>query len=129
MKRDAANEVVAEYPNAVGWGKFPWSPSWGEINYHAFDLPTVEFHNEMFGYIQERNNISKIAAVDTHFVTSGLAQTKTWIEVRNGAARPAVLVTLPVYVRHSIHHPENQLNTKFTDTELKDSIEMMLPLA
>jgi predicted ATP-dependent endonuclease of OLD family len=31
------------------WGLFPWSPSWGEINYHAYNLPMLEFHNELYG--------------------------------------------------------------------------------
>jgi predicted ATP-dependent endonuclease of OLD family len=33
---------------------FDWSPSWGEINYYSFDLPTIEFHNELYGYLQEK---------------------------------------------------------------------------
>lgn len=26
---------------------FPWSPTWGEINYRAYNLTTVDFHNEL----------------------------------------------------------------------------------
>lgn len=26
------------------------SPSWGEINYFAFDIPSIEFHNELYGF-------------------------------------------------------------------------------
>ncbi len=129
LKRDAANKVALEYPNTAGWGKFPWSPSWGEINYHAFDLPTVEFHNELFGYIQERNLIPSIVGVDAHLAANGVAQTKNWIRLDHGVAQPAQPATLPYYVRNSIHHPENQYNVRYTDTELKDSIALMLPLA
>lgn len=128
LKRDNADEIVLEYPNAAGWGKFPWSPSWGEINYHAFDLATVEFHNEIYGHIQEENNVPSIAAMDNHFVASGLPQSKTWIREIGGVAQAPVAVTLPNYVRNSIHHPENLSNARFTDEELKDSIELMLPL-
>lgn len=31
-----------------------YSPSWGEINYFAFDVPSVEFHNELYGFLQAR---------------------------------------------------------------------------
>jgi predicted ATP-dependent endonuclease of OLD family len=27
------------------------SPTWGEINYFAYNLPTIEFHNELYGFI------------------------------------------------------------------------------
>lgn len=128
FKRNAANAITVEYPNATGWGKLPWSPSWGEINYHAFDLPTVELHNELYGHIQERNGIATIAAMDTHFISNGMPQSKTWIREIGGVAQPPIAVTIPNYVRNSIHHPENLSNARFTDNELKDSIELMLPL-
>jgi len=38
-----------------GWGIFGrFSPTWGEINWHAYDLPTVEFHNELYGFLQAK---------------------------------------------------------------------------
>ena len=30
------------------------SPTWGEINYYAFGVLSVEFHNELYGFIQAR---------------------------------------------------------------------------
>ena len=32
---------------------------------------------------------------------------------------------LTEYIRHQIHHPENRLNTHYTQAELKESIELM----
>ncbi|WP_407904243.1 ATP-dependent nuclease [Escherichia coli] len=32
---------------------FPWSPTWGEISYKVYNLPTVELHNELYGYLQK----------------------------------------------------------------------------
>ena len=132
FKRDSANNIVIEYPNAVGWGKFPWSPSWSEINYHAFDMPTVELHNELFGFIQEQNSINKImgtGSMDAHLSSRGLQQSKSWVKQSGGVAQPSQSVTLPTYVRNSIHHPENPHNPRYSDTELKESIEFMLLLA
>jgi hypothetical protein len=34
---------------------FPWSPTWGEINYKAYNLPTLDLHNELYGYLQEKS--------------------------------------------------------------------------
>ena len=42
---------------------------------------------------------------------------------RNGSATD---VTLCTYVRHQIHHPENIENDKFSDAELKQSIELLI---
>ncbi|MBX3293877.1 MAG: AAA family ATPase [Acidobacteria bacterium] len=129
FKRDAANKIVVEYPTVAGWGKLPWSPSWGEINYHAFDLATVEFHHELFGHLQEKNGINTITGMDAFFVGLGLPQAKSWVRLVGSTPQPAQNVTLPYYVRNSIHHPENPHNAKYTDQELRDSIAAMLPHA
>jgi predicted ATP-dependent endonuclease of OLD family len=129
FKRDDTGKLGIEYPAVAGWGKFPWSPSWGEINYHAFDLPTVELHNELFGHIQETNSLATIADVDNHLHGAGVAQTRTWVRMSGGVPQPPQSVTLPTYVRHSIHHPENPHNAKYTDQDLRDSIAAMLPHA
>ena len=36
---------------------FPWGPTWGEVNYKAYKLATVEFHNELYGYLQEKKRM------------------------------------------------------------------------
>lgn len=36
--------------------------------------------------------------------------------------------TLPTYVRNSIHHPENTLNEKYTESELKECIDKLVHL-
>lgn len=91
-------------------GLFPWSPSWGEINYHAFGMPTVEFHNELYGYVQERSGKFLIDDFDTFLVSEGLAKKSKWVKLRNGKEQPEREMTLPTYVRNSIHHPENTSN-------------------
>lgn len=126
FRRDSKNRIVIDYPETAGWGKFPWSPSWGEINFHAFGLPTVELHNELFGYIQEKNGLTSIQAVDTFLVGNGVPQSKVWIRMMGKSSHPPQNVTLPYYVRNSIHHPENLSNARYTREELKDSIEIML---
>ena len=30
---------------------FPFSPSWGDINYFAFEVVSEEFHNKLFDYL------------------------------------------------------------------------------
>ena len=54
FNRDEQNKILISDTKDKGWGLFPWSPSWGEINFFAYDLPTVEFHNELYGFIQSK---------------------------------------------------------------------------
>lgn len=104
-------------------------PTWGEINYRAFNICSHEFHNELYGHVTkhlERQNVDGKAAsereLDAYLVKEGLAQTKSW--VRGPSQRyPA---TLTVFVRNSIHHPENMHNDAVTDAELRESTEALV---
>jgi predicted ATPase len=128
LNRDDKNKIVLNYANVNGWGKFPWSPSWGEINYHAYGLATIEFHNELYGFNQEATNNFSIPAMDGYLLQRGIPQNKSWIRLRNNIPEPAENVTLPTYIRNSIHHPENMLNSKFSENELSDSINLLIQL-
>jgi len=108
---------------------FKWSPSWGEINYKAYGLCTIEFHNELYGHIQEKENKFKQEDVELFFESKSFTKNKDWIKIKNGTAQPLIKVTLMTFIRNTIHHPENRTNLNFTDAELKQSIENMLALA
>lgn len=105
-------------------------PSLNEVNYSAFGEYSVEYHNELFGYLQivailENQNNSYEDKFDKWLVNKGCAKTKTWIkEDKKGSVSPKS-VTLQLYVRNSIHHPENSYNVPYTFEEIKDSIEKM----
>ena len=65
FSRDEDKNITINNAKDDEWGVFPWSPSWGEINYHAYDLATVEFHNELYGQIQEKGETNSISDTDT----------------------------------------------------------------
>ena len=46
--------AVSIEPQTTASGCFPWSPSFGEVNYKAFRMPTIDFHNELYGHIQKK---------------------------------------------------------------------------
>ncbi|PWN06119.1 ATP-dependent nuclease [Rhodohalobacter mucosus] len=109
-------------------GLFPWSPSWGEINYKAYNYPTVEFHNELYGFIQEKHEKFKEKEIDDFFEEQGLKNSKQWQREQNGNPGAKYMCTLPVFIRNKIHHPENtimQVST-FSSKELEESIESMI---
>ena len=126
-KRGGNDRVVIEDEESLNL--FPWSPSWGEINYSAYDLPTVEFHNELYGYLQEIAKVGLIKEMENYFSQCGISPSIEWTRTgpENDGASPEK-VTLMTFVRHSIHHPENRSNPLYTPEELRSSIEKMIEL-
>lgn len=89
--------------------------SYSEINYEVFEIPTNDYHNELYGFLE-----------DVHAdKLKGLIKNKRWINKKTNKTEE---VSLATYIRHSIHHPENNLNIKFTDKELKMSIDILRKL-
>lgn len=111
VRMDQAQKVVENtLPNQLPY------PSLNEVNYLAFSEISEEYHNELYGYIEEQG------------LLSAYKQGKPLVQyvrvLRNGTTRNEQL-TLTEYIRHQIHHPENTHNTHFTDTDLRTSIETM----
>jgi predicted ATP-dependent endonuclease of OLD family len=122
FKKDANQKVTVLNIKDRNWGILPWSPSWGEINYHAYDLPTVEFHNELYGYLQEQSGKVSISDFDKYLKNDkGITDIKNY--QRNGST---TAFTLCSYIRNQIHHPENTSNAKYTDEELKKSVDLLI---
>jgi hypothetical protein len=137
LKKEHIQLLVARNENGESkfaqsnqFGLFPWSPSWGEINYFAFNYPTIEFHDELYGYLQEVAEKYKIDEFDEYLSSKGIAKNKEWIKELNGQPQAAVACTLPTFIRNKIHHPENQTmnNANFSIKELEDSILSLIKL-
>lgn len=127
FKKENHNNTIS---TATTEPMFPWSPSWGEISYRAYNLPTVDLHNELYGYIQEQNNLNNIQNVDHWLHGQGIAYSKQWTQERNGVPGATRPTTLQSFIRNHIHHPENltmQAN-RYTEVELKQSIDEMVNL-
>lgn len=108
----------------------PWSPTWGEINFRAYKLPTVDFHNELYGRLQENNSIFNERDFETWITTQSLTQPKQWIKELRGIAQPAYNVSLQTFIRNKIHHPENVTMQahEYNSDELAQSIQEMINL-
>jgi predicted ATP-dependent endonuclease of OLD family len=114
----------SELPNLFGNN----SPTWGEINYYAFDVLSVEFHNELYGFVQEKSEKWGGIEFDKWLVSKNIATDRKWIKISNGNPESPKPITLPSYIRNFIHHPENTLNEKYTNEELKTSIEDLIAI-
>lgn len=109
------------------------SPTWGEINYYAFGVLSVEFHNELYGFIQakailedEKNYYED--EFEKYLGNKGINQDQPYVRLKKDGSIENQTRTLPTKIRNIIHHPENTYNTKYSDQELKFSIESLIPL-
>ncbi|WP_019770318.1 ATP-dependent nuclease [Streptococcus sobrinus] len=120
-------------------GLLPYSPSWGEINYFAFKVASPEFHNELFG---ELNNLAmgkKYNNGQGKVKERNIKSFDLWLSERKGSKGIDDLhqnkntFTMSAYIRHYIDHPgddsdlpANQKRSKPTIEEINNSIEFML---
>jgi predicted ATP-dependent endonuclease of OLD family len=89
--------------------------SYSEVNFEVFDIITNDYHNELYGYLEDVKKPELEA----------LVKSKKWFNERKKKEED---VSLATYIRHSIHHPENTSNSKFTEDELKESIKILREL-
>lgn len=91
-------------------------PSLNEVNYAAFDETSFEYHNELYGYIEAEGALQEYK--------QGRSERPYNRVRRDGSVVPQAII-LTEYIRHQIHHPENDQNAPFTMDELKESIDAM----
>ena len=106
--------------------------SMNEINYIAFDEPSIEYHIELYGYMQNKLN-KNVSEVDSWLKGKEVDGSHVWYDTRTFLMEPR---TLPYCVRNNIDHPlvdgdgrEHEAytnNNKYNDRKLiKESIEIM----
>ncbi|PVZ88205.1 ATP/GTP-binding protein [Serratia sp. S1B] len=91
-------------------------PSLNEVNYSAFDEPSYEYHNELYGYIEAKEELQKYKQGKS---------TRAYNKITRNGSIAIQNIILTEYIRHQIHHPENSHNVAFTANELKESIDSM----
>ena len=89
--------------------------SYSEVNFTVFDVATADYHNELYGYLEDTSK-DKL---------DSLLKDKDWINERTGQTEK---VSLSKYIRNSIHHPENTSNKAYTETLLRKSIKSLIKL-
>lgn len=138
FERDGDNVKVT---NSVQMNLFKWSPSWGEINFKAYGLCTLEFHDELFGTLHERfislasdeeeaKRRSYLKTFDLEFLASNdtTKQNKNWSELRGKTQQPIYKVTLTTFIRNKMHHPESNQTDTYIDADFDESIKYLLSL-
>lgn len=129
---------------SVDLNLFPYSPSWGEINYVAFNVVSKDFHNELFGYLHDKA-ASKNVTYNNRNKTVGksINSFDTWLNEQVNTVRTDAKhqnqhndykdKSMTAYIRNYIDHPgaaldENGVNIRKAPTieEIRDSIGFMI---
>jgi hypothetical protein len=99
-----------------------------EINYLAFGLPTAEYHDELYGHIQERQQKFTEADMIGYLNSKGQGNVRKWNMERNGVPCGDKDVPLQVFIRNKVHHPENKVmqSASYSPEELRKSTEEMI---
>ncbi|RZK48016.1 MAG: hypothetical protein EOO99_11670 [Pedobacter sp.] len=89
--------------------------TYSEVNYEVFEISTNDYHNELYGYLEDVDNSE----------LEGIKKDMSWKNEKSGKTET---VSLAKYIRHSIHHPENTSNKKLPEADLQKSIEILRKL-
>jgi hypothetical protein len=121
------NGVPRSVPMAAG--VLPYTSS-NEINYLAFGLATAEYHDELYGHIQETQQKFNEPDMVCYLNSMGQKNVRKWNPERNGTALGDKDVPLQVFIRNKIHHPENSgmRTALYSNAEIKESIGAMIEI-
>lgn len=101
-----------------------------ETNYLAFGILAVDYHIELYGYLQNKTGNLTVKSCDDYIAAQTVffnpaLHTKT-SSFTNQRGQTTNYQTLPTYIRNLIDHPDPTRN--YTQEELKCSIELLIEL-
>ena len=94
-----------------------------EVNYHAFDIPSIDYHIELYGTLQNKFSLRKVKECDKFIKESNFYDHK--IHHKTWKFNETTYETLPSYIRNSIDHPDSDANQGFNECELRKSITLL----
>lgn len=139
FKKNDEGIITTTNAQEEGFGLFKWSPSWGEICYFAYGLPTIEFHNELYNEIEsnfwnDSNNDLKTLKDGGTYKKDDCRQIVFDNEFFNKIKQEPIdsnfkttpnKVTKHTYIRNKIHHSSENGGMP-SEKELKESIEKLI---
>ncbi len=117
-KGESVEARRVEAPNALP------SITIAETNYLAFNVLTVDYHIELYGYLQVKVNKHTIKECDNYIASSHLYNPT--IHEKIDSYNNSTYRTLPTYIRNAIDHPDS--GRTYTEEEFKNSIELLIEL-
>lgn len=101
------------------------------VNYYAFGISSTGFMDELYGHfagccMNPNGGTASEKDIERKLkeIMPGIS-IKNWTREWKDGSTSAYQVPTCIYVRNSIHHPENNNNPKYTYTELDESIRQL----
>ena len=95
-----------------------------ETNYLAFNIASIDYHIELYGYLQMKEGKPYIKECDDFIFNHPLFDSAKYGKASSYGRTQ--YNTLPTYIRNAIDHPDS--GNRFTDDELRRSIEFLIQL-
>ena len=95
-----------------------------ETNYLAFNIASIDYHIELYGYLQSKEGKHKIKDCDDFIRTHKLFDSSKYEKI--SAYKTSQYFTLPTYIRNAIDHPDS--GNTYTNDELRKSIEFLIEI-
>ncbi len=96
-----------------------------ETNYLAFGVPSIDYHIELYGYLQYLINKHLIEDCDRYIENQVQYSSEKHERIDNSYAGHHYR-TLPTYIRNAIDHPDS--GRHYTEEELEVSIRLLIDL-
>ncbi|ELC6413590.1 ATP-binding protein [Enterobacter hormaechei] len=95
-----------------------------ETNYFAFDVVSNDYHIELYGWLQDKENLNSVKRCDDFIKNHSNYDPLKHAKLSNHLT--TTYETLCTYIRNAIHHPDS--GNKFTESELRTSIEFLIDI-
>lgn len=135
LSSDANGVVTSHYVNDAD--RVLPRVSSAEINYLAFHLPTVEYHVELYGYLQIKEGFPTLGRafyvketddfIKNHALYNVAQHYKQYVFNRPRGGQ-TVYDTLCSYIRNCIDHPDPAAHPVPTEDDMRTSIELLREL-
>lgn len=135
LSSDANGVVTSHYVNDAD--RVLPRVSSAEINYLAFHLPTVEYHVELYGYLQIKEGFPALGRafyvketddfIKNHALYNVAQHYKQYV-FNHPRGGQTVYDTLCSYIRNCIDHPDPAAHPVPTEDEMRTSIELLREL-
>ena len=103
-----------------------------EINYLAFHLPSIEYHVELYGYLQIKAGLPAVGKAFNVMETDNYIKSQPQYDSAKHAKSyvfgTRVYDTLCSYIRNCIDHPDPSVHPEPTELEMMTSIELLRDL-
>ncbi len=96
-----------------------------ETNYITFGVPSIDYHIELYGYLQTKTSNHRIEDCDL-YISQQAQYDSNQHEMIDNSYPGHHYITLPTYIRNAIDHPDS--GRIFTEEQLQTSIKLLIEL-